>query len=115
MGIAYDEKLPAMERNARFLCQWVEELTGIRLQLAPGSKKAAIRLTLDLPTDKGRERGGLREQEQEAYTITVGKKGINISARQPVGVFRAVQTLLKSLPIGASADGVRLPFAVVTL
>ena len=56
MGIAFDEKLPAMERNAKFLCQWVEELTGIRLQLAPGSKKAAIRLTLDLPTPKGQER-----------------------------------------------------------
>ena len=109
MGIAYDEKQPGMERNAKFLSQWVEELTGIRLQLMPGSKKADIRMTLDL-----RERGREREQGQEGYTIIVSKKGISISARQAVGVFRAVQTLRKSLPIGASADGVRLPFAVIS-
>jgi len=111
MGIAYDEKLPAMERNAKFLCQWVEELTGIRLQLAPGNRKAAIRIALDLPTDKKAVPGG---QQEEAYTITVGKKGVSISARQAVGAFRAVQTLRKSLPVGASADGVSLPFAVVS-
>ena len=111
MGIAYDEKLPAMERNAKFLCQWVEELTGIRLQLAPGGKKAAIRLTLDLPTDKNAVLG---EQQQEAYTITVGKKGVSISARQAVGAFRAVETLRKSLPVCTSSDGVRLPFAVIS-
>ena len=60
MSIAYDKQQPEMQRNAAFLQQWVEELTGIRLQLMPDDKKAAIQLRLSvLPA------------EQEAYTITV--------------------------------------------
>ena len=88
MSIAYDKQQPEMQRNAAFLQQWVEELTGIRLQLMPDDKKAAIQLRLSvLPA------------EQEAYTITVNKKGVSIQAHEPVGIFRAIQTLCKSLPV----------------
>lgn len=90
MGIAYDEQQPEMQRNAEFLRQWVEEQTGIRLQLTPNSKKAAIQLHLSvLPT----------EPQKEAYSITIHKKGIDIKASEPVGIFRAIQTLRKSLPV----------------
>ena len=64
MGIAFDDSQPEQRRNAEFLCQWVEEQTGVRLQLAPDNKKAAIRLTLGLSADK------------EAYAIIINKKGI---------------------------------------
>ena len=46
MGIAYDAADAEASRNALFLQQWIEELTGIRLQLTPGNKKAAIRLQI---------------------------------------------------------------------
>ena len=87
MGIAYDKSLPEMERNAEFLQQWVEELTGLRLQLTPDNKKAAIQLCL---SKKGKATQG--------YTLQVGAKGITIQAEEAEGIFRGIQTLRKSLP-----------------
>ena len=102
MGIAYDASDPEMARNAQFLRQWVEELTGIQLAMTPDDKKAAVRMALGLPTDKkAKNKKGttLTEQQQEAYTITVDKNGIAIYARKHVGLFRAAQTLRKTLPV----------------
>ena len=106
MGIAYDAGNPEVARNAQFLHRWVEELTGVQLQRTPQDKKAAIRLVLGFPADKkakknkkGTQAPALTEQQQEAYAITIDKSGILIQARQPIGFFRAAQTLRKSLPI----------------
>ena len=52
MGIAYDASNPEIARNVQFLCQWVEELTGVKLALTHDDKTAAIRLTLGLDADK---------------------------------------------------------------
>ena len=85
-GIAYSE---GCEREARFLQEWVKQATGIQLRLAPNDSRAAIRLTLktgDIPA--------------EAYSISVGKKGVELEATERVGLFRAAQTLRKSLPCG---------------
>ncbi|MBQ7494796.1 MAG: beta-N-acetylhexosaminidase [Bacteroidaceae bacterium] len=112
MGIAYDASNPEVARNAQFLRQWVEELTGIKLQLTPDDKKAAVRLTLGFPADKkakkpkkGQPASQLTEQQQEAYTITVNASGIQVAARQPIGLFRAAQTLRKALPLTGSVAG----------
>ena len=35
MGIAYDASDPEMARNAQFLRGWIEELTGLQLQMTP--------------------------------------------------------------------------------
>lgn len=104
MGIAYDAGNPEIARTAQFLCQWMEQQTGLRLQLTPTDKKAAVRLVISTPK-KGVTAG------KEAYTLTVNKAGITISASLPVGLFRGAQTLRKSLP----ADGsVELPFVTIT-
>ena len=101
MGIAFDDNQPELRRNAEFLCQWVEQQTGVRLQLTPADKKAAIRLTLGLSAEK------------EAYAIIINKKGVTIQAPEAVGIFRAIQTLRKSLPVGQYAEGIQLPFATI--
>lgn len=119
MGIAYDATNPETARNAQFLCQWVEELTGVKLALTLADKQAAIRLDLGFPADKKAKKGKkgqkapeLTPQQQEAYTITIGKDGITIRARQPIGFFRAAQTLRKTLPVG---DGeLSFPFVTIT-
>ncbi len=103
MGIAYDAADAEMTRNAQFLREWIEELTGIQLQMTPDDKKAAIRLALGLPGDKkgkkAKKAAPLTPQQQEAYTITVDDNGIAIAARKHVGLFRAAQTLRKALPV----------------
>ena len=111
MGIAYDAGNPEVARNVQFLRQWVEELTGVKLALTPDDKKAAVRLTLGFPADKkvkkakkGQPAAVLTEQQQEAYTIAVNESGIQIAARNPIGFFRAAQTLRKSLPLAQNAQ-----------
>ena len=120
MGIAYDASDPEMARNAQFLRGWIEEYTGIKLQMTPDDKKAAIRLSLGLPTDKKAKKGQkaepLTEQQQEAYCITVDKKGIAIQARQNIGFFRAAQTLRKALPLisrPSTLNQIDFPFTLI--
>lgn len=113
MGVSFDASNEEVYRNVLFFRQWVEETTGITLKLAPGDKKAAIRMSLDYPKAKGDVESDLTEQQKEAYMIKVDKKGIAIIARQPIGLFRAVQTLRKSLPIVKNADKVKLPYAEI--
>lgn len=113
MGVSFDASNEEVYRNVLFFRQWIEETTGITLKLAPGDKKAAIRMSLDYPKAKGEVESDLTEQQKEAYIIKVDKKGIAIIARQPIGLFRAAQTLRKSLPIVKNADKVELPYAEI--
>ena len=113
MGVSFDASNEEVYRNVLFFRQWVEETTGITLKLAPGDKKAAIRMSLDYTKAKGEVESDLTEQQKEAYIIKVDKKGIAIIARQPIGLFRAAQTLRKSLPIVKNADKVELPYAEI--
>ena len=119
MGIAYDASDPVMARNAQFLRQWVEELTGLKLQMTPDDKKAAIRFSLGFPADKkakkakkGQKAQQLTEQQKEAYLITIDKSGIAVQARENVGLFRAAQTLRKSLQV-AQQSSIEFPFGQI--
>ena len=118
MGIAYDSNDEEQTRIAGFLAKWVKEATGLGLTLTPADSKAAIRLAIGAPATKksrkAKAEAPLTEQQKEAYTINVSAKGITLQARQGVGLFRAAQTLRKSLPAQA-ADGqpVELPYTTI--
>ena len=85
-----------MERNARFLCEYVNEMTQLRLASQPMPEKAKVKqvaqgnilLTLDP-----------KIQNEEGYTIKVTATGVEISGQTPAGVFLGIQTLRKSLPV----------------
>lgn len=119
MGITFDASNPEILRNAQFLRDWVEQSTGIKLLTTPNDQKAAIRLVIGMNADsktkkskKSEEPIELSEQQQEAYKIKVGAEGIAIYAHNPIGFYRAAQTLRKALPIvkeGAEAK-VELPY-----
>ena len=113
MGVSFDASSEEIFRNAVFLRQWVEETTGISLKLTSTDKKAAIRLSLDYKETKDEAEAELTEQQKEAYRIKVDKKGISIMARQPIGLFRAIQTLRKSLPVMKNADMIELPYVEI--
>lgn len=119
MGIAYDASNEEVARNAAFLREWVQQVTGVQLILSPTDEKAAIRLSLGFPADKKAKKGKksketpvLTEQQQEAYTIAIDMDGILIQARQPIGFFRAAQTLRKALPVGAKTT-IEFPFTQI--
>ena len=117
MGIAYDSSNTEIARTAEFLQQWVKEATGIQLQLTPEDKTAQIKLVVSAPAKKGKkakQAAPVTEQQKEAYTLSVGAKGILLSATEPVGLFRAAQTLRKSLPITKDSKGVEMSFVQIT-
>ena len=95
--VAYPEGNKDMERNAQFLARYVNDATRMTLSVVSGKAKKGIRLVLDK-----------KVSGEEAYTIMVDKKGVTIAGSTPKGVFYGVQTLRKSLPVGA-ATVVRLP------
>jgi len=101
-GIAFDASQPEQQRNAMFLQQWVEELTGLHLLLTPDDKKAAIQLRLSE-----------KVTGQESYTIAINKKGVLVQAASSVGIFRAIQTLRKSLPIHPLST-IAFPFTTIS-
>lgn len=116
MGIAYDASSEEITRNAKFFSEWVEQSTGIKLALTPNDKKASIRMSLGFASDKKlREGETLTEQQQEAYKINIDDNGILIEARNPVGLFRAAQTLRKAMPIVKNTKDVKveMPYAKI--
>lgn len=131
MGITYDGNNAECQRIAEFLQGWVKETSGFLLQLTPDDKDAAVRLKIaTLPRKKGKKQQApaLTEQQKERYTLTVDGKGIEMCAVEPVGLFRAAQTLRKSLPVladqtagskgpesaGASTREVAFPYVSIT-
>lgn len=105
MTIAYDASNPEIARTAQMLCQWAEQQIGLRLQLAPSAKKAAVRLAVSTA------KKGVSTSPADSYSLTVGKTGITITAAEPIGIFRGVQTLRKSLP--SEGGPVELPFVTI--
>ncbi len=92
-----------MERNAAMLSQYVEEMTGMHLSTRPTvntkDRTGNISLIID-PKVNG----------DEAYSILVTPKGVEISGKTAAGVFFGIQALRKSLPVG-TAQAINLPAA----
>ena len=96
-----------MAKNARFLADYVKEMTKMSLAVKAGSAKQGkgnVFLTLDK-----------KVSGDEGYRISVSKHGVVIAGKTPAGVFYGVQTLRKSLPIAREkAAEVTLPLALIT-
>ena len=117
MGIAYDESNAEKTRIACFLQEWVKQASGISLQLTPADKNASIKLAIATPARKAKKAklaAVMTEQQKEGYTLSVSKEGVLISAYEPTGLFRAAQTLRKSLPIVKDSKGVELPYVQIS-
>ena len=124
MGIAYDAGNDECCRIASFLQQWVKELTGVSLELKPGDRSAEVRLALVSPAKpKGKKKASKSpsgndlsssNDNLENYTMKVTAEGVEITAYAPTGLFRAVETLRKSLPVKKdSGREVLLPFVTI--
>ena len=94
-----------MERIAIMLSEYVEQLTGIHLCVRPTlsakDRNGHLSLLLD-PTMEG----------DEAYRLNVTARGVEIIGKTAAGVFQGIQTLRKSLPVGALSR-IGLPAAQV--
>ena len=116
-GISYDASNAECTRIAQFLQEWVKEEADVKLQLTPDDKNATIKLRLVSPAapkgKKNKKPVTLTDQQKESYTMKVTEKGIELTAYEPVGLFRAAQTLRKSLP-EKNGLGLIMPFVEIT-
>ncbi len=91
-----------MTRNVSFLVDYVQQNTGLCLKHPAKGKKASVTLSL-----------GLKNDNAEAYKLTVDKKGITIQGSSEAGVFYGIQALRKILGTQQS-DTLRLPYVTIT-
>ena len=100
-----------MQRNATFLSQWINELTGIKLgvQATKGKAKSVISLVIDA---KAKD-----INNTEGYAINITNKGIVVRGKTAAGVFYGCQTLRKTMPALKNADGtavIEMPAVAIT-
>ena len=100
-----------MQRNATFLSQWINELTGVKLgvQATKGKAKSVISLVID-PKAKD-------INNTEGYAINITNKGIVVRGKTAAGVFYGCQTLRKTMPALKNADGtavIEMPAVTIT-
>ena len=87
--ICYPKKNKALQKEATFLAEYIQQAIGLNLEV---TTKARQGNTIFLHTD-------LKHESQEAYTLNVTEKGIDINGSSTAGVFYGIQTLRKSLPV----------------
>ena len=98
-----------LEKEARFLSEYVEEMTQMKLGVRPFAKKSDARGNITLSIAAPDKKKVVAEPNEEAYTIEVTAKGVAIGGQTAAAVFRGVQTLRKSLPIVEETAQVVLP------
>ena len=87
--IVYPEGNEKMKRNAEFLSDYLQTITGNKLSVTTtASEKNAIVLSL-----------GLEQTNTDAYQLEINKNTIQINGASEAGVFYGIQTLRKSTPI----------------
>ena len=102
IAVAHDDADGQMMRNAEFLIQYVAEATGLKLRTTADKRHAGIVLDID----------SKRVANAEGYTMTVSPKRITIAGGSPAGVFYAIQTLRKSLPVATAEEKVNAGHSV---
>jgi hexosaminidase len=98
--IVYPKGIEKMQRNAVFLAQYLNDITGNKFETTTKTSKKSIVLNLNL-----------KKENPEAYQIKVTNKHIIISASSPAGVFYGIQTLRKSIPVGIAP--INLPAVII--
>lgn len=105
-----------LAREAQFLKEYVEEMTQLQLSVRPYAKKSDAKSNIVLSIAAPAKKKPLVEPNEEAYTLTVSAKGVQLSGQTTAAVFRGIQTLRKSLPVirdSEAATQVALPAVVI--
>ena len=105
-----------LAREAQFLKEYVEEMTRLQLSVRPYAKKGDAKGNIVLSIAAPAKKKPLVKPNEEAYTLTVSAKGVQLSGQTTAAVFRGIQTLRKSLPVvrdSEAATQVALPAVVI--
>ena len=94
--IIYPEGNEAMQRNARYLADYLKKATGMDYRVEAGTEGKGNILLQVLPD----------AEKPEAYQLKVNGEGVVISGASEAGVFYGIQTLRKSIPVVAGSTPV---------
>lgn len=83
-----------LQRDADFLAQYVEQMTGNRLKIVTDQPDNNAIVLCDQ----------LENENPEAYELTVNADQIKICGASPAGTFYGIQTLRKSIPVAEKCD-----------
>ena len=86
--VCYPEGNEKMERTARFLADYIREVTGTQVKVGTRAGSNCIQLSLDSTLSN-----------PESYELTVTKDGVQLKGATEAAVFLGTQTLHKALPI----------------
>ncbi len=101
-SVCYPAGNEKMERTARFLASYIQEMCGLGLQVTSSPGKNQIQLALDKSITN-----------KEGYEIQVTKDGIMLKGATEAAVFYGIQTLHKALPITGGEALASLPACTV--
>jgi hexosaminidase len=104
-AIAVDTAALDVARIGGQLATWLREATGLTVPVRDGR---------GAPGDIALGLGGGADLGPEGYRLTVSASGVRLSAHEPAGLFRGVQSLRQLVPVRASAGRWRIPGGVIT-
>lgn len=100
--VCYPEGNEKMERTARFLAQYIRELTGTQVKVGTKGNKNSIQLQLDTTL-----------VNPESYVLNVTPDAVLLKGATEAAVFLGIQTLYKALPITEGRALGALPIGTV--
>ncbi len=101
-GIYYPEGDKLHKRNAKFLSDYLHEITGQEIKTRAYSKKCIPKEGIILCLDNS-------ILSKEGYTLTVNENRISIAGQTPQGVFYGIQTLRKAIPPHNQSGRIEFP------
>lgn len=97
--ICYPQGDSVMQKNAQLLAQYIEQSTGMQLEVTDQPSNNDIAIFVQLANEN-----------PEAYSLTVKADGIVINGASPAGCFYGIQTLRKSIPaVAEKISSVEMP------
>jgi N-acetyl-beta-hexosaminidase len=103
--ISYPKTAEDLQNEACFLADYINDIFGFRPVIKCSDETLQNAINLSIITDN--------LDNDEAYQLVVNEKVINILANNSAGVFYGIQTLRKSLPVGAKSKKIVIPAVVI--
>lgn len=86
-----------LNRIGQYLADGLNPVTGLEIGLQTGAAPESGHISLSLDAND-------EELGEEGYVLTISEKQIGLTANQPAGIFRGVQTLKQLLPASIEGD-----------
>ncbi|MCH5232927.1 MAG: family 20 glycosylhydrolase [Muribaculaceae bacterium] len=100
--ISYPKGNESLEKNAKFLKDYIKQLTDLDLKITDEAREKDVIILSD----------NLGGENPEGYQLTVNEKAITINGNSAAGNFYGIQTLRKSIPVAEKSN---VTFPAVTI